>query len=130
MAISSRPPGHSDTDLLMAKARALIHASRRRIAASGLLIARGTTARGPSHPIVRGLRARRDATRRAQLRGGLTPTARVVLAETDHLLEACRAWHRIAPGTLGVQREPSGRPVRAAWQNTGRSRHPGWSSPG
>ena len=129
MAMSSRPPGQFDTEPLTAKERALINASRQRIAASGLLIARGMTARGPSHPIVRGLRARRDATRRAQLRGGLTPTARVVLAEADHLLEACRAWHRIAQGTLGVQRELSVRPGGAARQNTGWSRRPGWSSP-
>jgi hypothetical protein len=123
MAMSSLPPGHSDAEPLMAKARALIDASRQRIA-------RGTTARGPSHPIVRGLRARRDSTRRAQLRGGLTPTARVVLAEADHLLDACRTWHRIAQGTLGVPRELSARPEGAARQNRGWPRRPGWSSPG
>jgi hypothetical protein len=130
MAMSSLPPGHSDAELLMAKAHVLLDASRQRIAASGLLVARGTTARGPGHPIVRGLRARRDSTRRAQLRGGLTPTARVVLAEADRLLEACRAWHRIARGPLGVPRSLSGRPEGAAPQNRGWSRRPGWSSPG
>lgn len=88
MAIPSLPPRLSDAEQLIATARELIHASRRQIAASLPLIARGTTVGGPSHPIVRRLRARRDATRRAQLLGGLTATARAVLAEADHLLEA------------------------------------------
>lgn len=100
MAMPSLPPGHFDTEPLT------------------------------SHPMVRRLRARRDATRRAELLGSLTPTARVVLAEADHLLEACRAWHRTAQGPLGVQPgEPSVLPGESARQPTG-SRRPMWSSPG
>jgi hypothetical protein len=42
------------------------------------------------HPMVRRLRAHRDADRRARLKTGLTPTSQRVLSKTDRLLDRCR----------------------------------------
>ena len=42
------------------------------------------------HPMVRRLRAHRDADRRARLKTCLTPTSQRVLSKTDRLLDRCR----------------------------------------